>query len=53
MTTLFRYLGPLGFASTGLLLVTAYAKGEPPSLVATMMGLLACTMAAVAVWQDW
>lgn len=53
MRTVFGTLGSMGFASTGLLLVVAYAEGQPPSLIATMMGCLACVMASVAVWQDW
>lgn len=53
MKTAFRALGPFSFAVTGLLLVLAYTEDKPPSLITTAVGFLACTMAAVAVWQDW
>lgn len=52
MRTALRYLIPLGFASSALQLVIAYAKAKPPTLTLTMAGILACVVAGVWGWLE-
>ncbi|GJE37867.1 hypothetical protein QO016_004770 [Methylobacterium persicinum] len=51
MWTAFRLMPALGFASSGLLLVSNYSDGKPPDLIALIAAVMACMAVAVRLWR--